>query len=66
MAKMVEAVYEKGVLKLLEEADLREGERVKVIIMRSARGFNDAVKRLAKEYRDVREDPLRVLLEERR
>ena len=34
MAKEVDAVYEKGVLKPLERVDLREGERVKLIIKR--------------------------------
>ena len=34
MAKEVDAVYEKGVLKPLERLDLREGERVKLIIKR--------------------------------
>ena len=37
MAKEVEAVYEKGVLKPLERLDLREGERVKVEIKRHER-----------------------------
>ena len=32
MAKEVEAVYEKGVLKPLERLDLREGERVRIFI----------------------------------
>jgi len=34
MAREIEAVYEKGVLKPLERLDLREGERVKVIVKR--------------------------------
>jgi len=34
MAKEVDAVYEKGVLKPLERLDLREGERVKLIVKR--------------------------------
>ena len=34
MAKEVDAVYEKGVLKPLERVDLREGERVKVVVKR--------------------------------
>ena len=34
MAKEVDAVYEKGVLKPLERLDLREGERVKVVVKR--------------------------------
>ena len=34
MAKEVDAVYEKGVLKPLERLDLKEGERVKVVVKR--------------------------------
>ena len=34
MAKEVDAVYEKGVLKPLGRVDLREGERVKLIVKR--------------------------------
>ena len=37
MAREIEAVYEKGVLKPLERVDLREGERVKVEIKRYER-----------------------------
>jgi len=32
MAKEVDAVYEKGVLKPLERLDLKEGERVRIFI----------------------------------
>jgi len=38
MAREIEAVYEKGVLKPLERLDLREGERVKVEIKRHEKG----------------------------
>ena len=34
MTREIEAVYEKGVLKPLEQLDLREGERVKVVVKR--------------------------------
>ena len=34
MAREIEAVYENGVLKPLEQLDLREGERVKVVVKR--------------------------------
>ena len=37
MAREIEAIYEKGVLKPLERLDLREGERVKVEIKRHER-----------------------------
>ena len=32
MAKEVDAIYEKGVLKPLERLDLKEGERVRIFI----------------------------------
>ncbi|AEM39690.1 protein of unknown function DUF104 [Pyrolobus fumarii 1A] len=37
MSRVVKAKYEKGVLKLLEHVELREGEEVKVRIERSLR-----------------------------
>lgn len=39
MGKVVEAIYEKGVLKPLEKLDLKEGERVKIEIRRSVFGI---------------------------
>jgi len=63
---VVEAIYENGVLKLLEKLDLRDGERVKVIILRSSHGLSEVIKRISREYRDVKEDPLEALLKERR
>jgi Protein of unknown function DUF104. len=33
VAKIVEAVYEDGVLKPLERLDLRDGQRVKIVIV---------------------------------
>jgi len=32
MAKIIEAIYENGVFKPLEKVDLREGEKVRIII----------------------------------
>ncbi len=66
MSRVVEAVYEDGALKPLERLDLKEGERVKVIIIRSSRGLCEAVRRISMEYHNVKEDPLKVLLEGRR
>ena len=66
MTWVVEAIYENGVLKLLEKLDLRDGERVKVIILRSSHGLSEVIKRISREYRDVKEDPLEALLKERR
>ncbi len=64
--KLVEAVYEGGVLKPLRRLDLREGERVLVIIVRGSRGLAEVVEKLSREYRGVGEDPLRALVGERR
>ncbi len=33
MAKIIEAIYEKGVLKPLEKLDLKEGQRVRIKII---------------------------------
>ncbi|RLG86814.1 MAG: hypothetical protein DRO15_05675 [Thermoprotei archaeon] len=66
MTKSIRAVYEKGVLKLLENVDLRDGEEVKVIIVRSSYGLSKVIEEISREYRDVNEDPLKVLLESRR
>ena len=45
MVRVIEAVYEGGVLKPLERVDLREGQRVRI---RIEEGIVDVVKR----YRD--------------
>jgi len=66
LTKSIRAVYEKGVLKLLENVDLRDGEEVKVIIVRSSYGLSKVIEEISREYRDVNEDPLKVLLESRR
>jgi len=66
MARVIRARYENGVLKPLEKLDLREGESVKLIVLRGARGLSEVVKRVSREYQGVEEDPLKVLLEGRR
>jgi hypothetical protein len=33
------------------------------MILRSSRGLSEVIKRVSKEYRGVREDPLKILLE---
>ena len=58
--------YEGGVLKPLERLDLREGESVRIVVLRGARGLSEVIEKISREYRDVREDPLKVLLEGRR
>ena len=66
MAKIIRVRYEGGVLKPLEKLDLKEGESVRVIVLRDARGLSEVIKKISREYRDVEEDPLKVLLEGRR
>lgn len=39
MAKVIEAVYEKGVFKPLERVDLKEGERVRLEIRKNVFGI---------------------------
>ena len=52
MAKEVDAVYEKGVLKPLERLDLREGERVRIFI-KDFRSKLEAVFGILEESLDV-------------
>jgi len=60
MEEVIEAIYEKGVLKPLKKLNLKEGERVKLEIKKSL------VERI-KEYRmKVDEDLLEEFLKERR
>ena len=66
LVEMVEAVYEDGVLKPLEKPNLREGERVKVYIVKRSQGLSEVIRRISKEYEDVKEDPLDILLKGRR
>jgi len=66
MAKIIRVRYEGGVLKPLERLDLREGESVRIVVLRGARGLSEVIEKISREYRDVREDPLKVLLEGRR
>ncbi len=50
MSRIVEAVYEKGVLKPLEEVKLREGERVRIVILME--DFYDLVERVELEAKE--------------
>ena len=60
MAREIEAVYEKGVLKPLERLDLRVGERVKVEIKRHER--ERVLKRYVGRIKLNREVKLRDIL----
>ena len=64
MTKVIEAIYEDGVLKPLEKVDLKEGERVRIRIEK--RRIYDVIKEYQKYFKDVEEDLTKVLIEERR
>ncbi len=61
MSKVVEAVYERGVFRPLEEVGLKEGEKVKIVIL-VGEEFYDLVERLEVE---AKEDIDRVMDEVR-
>jgi len=64
MIRIVEAVYENGVLKLLEKLGLREGQRVRVRIEES---IVDIVRRYRDEYRvELSTEDIESYLAERR
>lgn len=64
MARVVRARYENGVLRPLEPLDLREGEEVRVaVVRRSFRGFSESA---GKYEFEVDEDVVREFVEERR
>ena len=60
MGKVIEVIYENGVLKPLEKVDLKDGERVKVEIKESL------VDKLRKYRIKVDTDALKEFIEERR
>lgn len=60
MPRIIEAIYEKGVLKPLQKVDLREGEKVKIEIKK---GLADIIEKYS---RKVDRDVLKEFLEERR
>ncbi|WP_244403881.1 antitoxin family protein [Pyrolobus fumarii] len=62
----MEAVYEGGVLRPLRRVNLRDGERVVIVIVRGSGGLAEAIRRLSREYSGVREDPLKSLTGGRR
>jgi len=51
MSKVVEAIYERGVFKPLEKVELKEGEKVKIIILAEG-DFYDLVERLELEAKE--------------
>jgi len=54
MAKIIEAIYENGVFKPLEKVDLKEGEKVRIIIggiVRKTKGIipSDRIEKIIEE-----------------
>ena len=47
LPKVIEAIYEQGVLKPLEKLDLREGQRVRIVVEES---IVDIVRRYREKY----------------
>jgi len=66
MAKVIEAVYEKGVFKPLEKVDLKDGERVRITISREEKTSRGLSKILEKYVVKSDVDITRMLVEERR
>jgi predicted DNA-binding antitoxin AbrB/MazE fold protein len=68
MTKVIEVIYENGVFKPLEKVDLPEKTKLRIRIEAvKPSGILDVVKEFRKKINleEIREDPLRVLLEMR-
>jgi len=67
MAKIIEAIYKNGVFKPLQKVDLKDGEvvRLRIESVKSKR-LIEAIEKLSEKFKDVKEDPLEILLEMRR
>ncbi len=63
MARVVEAVYIRGVLKPLEELDLEEGQRVKIVVESSGDVIEETFG-LLRDKRELVEKLLRELEDE--
>ena len=67
MAKIIEAIYENGVFKPLQKVDLKDGEVVRLRIESvKSKGLIEVIEKLSEKFKDVKEDPLEILLEMRR
>ncbi len=64
MPKTIEVIYEKGVFKPLQRVDLPE--KVKLRMRIESEGLYELIEDLSGMFRDVKEDPLKILLENRR
>jgi len=69
MHKTIEVIYEKGVFKPVGKIDLEEGERLEMIIISRKKkyaGLIELIEELSNKFRDVKEDPLEILLKMRK
>ncbi len=64
MPKTIEVIYEKGVFKPLQRVDLPE--KVKLRMKIESEGLYELIEDLSGMFRNVKEDPLKILLENRR
>ncbi len=64
MTKTIEVIYEKGVFKPLQRVDLPE--KVKLRMRIESEGMYELIEDLSGMFRNVKEDPLKILLENRR
>jgi predicted DNA-binding antitoxin AbrB/MazE fold protein len=64
MTKTIEFMYENGVFKPLQRVDLPE--KVKLRMRIESEGLYELIEDLSKMFMDVKEDPLKILLENRR
>ncbi len=66
MTKIIEAIYENGVFKPLQKVDLKDGEVVRLRIESvKSKGLIEVIEKLSEKFKDVKEDPLEILLEMR-
>jgi len=64
MGKAIEVVYEDGVFKPTQKVNLRE--KTKLRLRLESEGLYELIEELSKMFKDIKEDPLKILLENRR
>ena len=66
MGIVIEAIYENGVFRPLRKVDLRDGTVVRLRIESvKSKGLMEVIEKLSEKFKDVKEDPLEILLETR-
>ena len=64
MQKTIEVVYENGMFKPLQKVDLPEKTKLRLRI--ESKGLYELIEALSEMFKEVKEDPLKILLENRR